>query len=402
VTDVTRYDSYRTSSTELLPDPPAHWSDQPIWTLFTRAARKGHGDETLLSVYRDHGVVPKASRSDNFNRASEDLSTYQLVSPGDLVVNKMKAWQGSVSISAHRGIVSPAYFVYEAHHEHDSRYLHHLLRSAPLIAAYRTISSGVRIGQWDLDPWAFSRIRLPMPPLPEQEQIADYLDRETAQIDRLIAKQEQLVTRLHERRESQIAATLQEHAWLERRIKDVASVVNGYPFDAATFMDAGGTPLVRIRDIVSTEYATFVPQEAVPSEAIICDGDIVIGMDGDFNSVLWSRGPAALNQRLCLLRTGTDALASYLAYAVLRPLKLINDLTYSTTVKHLSSKQVANIRIPLPPLDEQRRIVAHLDEQTAKIDTLIAKAQRFIELAKERRAALITAAVTGQLDVTAA
>ena len=68
--------------------------------------------EQLLSVYRDYGVVPKSSRDDNFNKPSDDLSTYQLVEHGDLAINKMKAWQGSVAISQCRGIVSPAYFVY--------------------------------------------------------------------------------------------------------------------------------------------------------------------------------------------------------------------------------------------------------------------------------------------------
>jgi type I restriction enzyme S subunit len=79
--------------------------------LFRREKRTNFVEEPLLSVYRDHGVIPKDSRDDNFNKASEDLSAYQLVEASDLVINKMKAWQGSVGISNHRGIVSPAYFV---------------------------------------------------------------------------------------------------------------------------------------------------------------------------------------------------------------------------------------------------------------------------------------------------
>src|SRR4051794_12221494 len=137
------YDSCREPSERWFPAVPSHWVDTPMWTMFTRTARKGFERETLLSVYRDHGVVPKESRDDNFNRASEDLSTYQLVESGDLVINKMKAWQGSLSISRHRGIVSPAYFVYHPHHDADDRFLHYLLRSQPMIAAYIGMSKGV-------------------------------------------------------------------------------------------------------------------------------------------------------------------------------------------------------------------------------------------------------------------
>ena len=383
---------------------PREWDLLPAKALFSERREPGRPEDPHLTPSQVYGVLPQSEFIERTGGqvvlANSTPASMKRVLPDDFIIH-LRSFQGGIERSTISGRVSPAYTVLTPSELAEPRFFRWLLKSSAYIQELRTTTNQLRDGQ-AIGYRDFARIALPTPTRAKQEQIADYLDRETAQIDRLIAKQEQLVTRLHERRESQIAATLQERAWLERRIKDVASVVNGYPFDAATFMDAGGTPLVRIRDIVSTEYATFVPQEAVPSEAIICDGDIVIGMDGDFNSVLWSRGPAALNQRLCLLRTGTDALASYLAYAVLRPLKLINDLTYSTTVKHLSSKQVANIRIPLPPLDEQRRIVAYLDEETAKIDALIAKAQRFIELAKERRAALITAAVTGQLDVTAA
>lgn len=133
-----RYAEYKDSGVEWLGEIPSHWSTRPLWTLFQRSKRVGHEAEQLLSVYRDHGVVPKNSRSDNNNKPSDDLSPYQLVCPGDLAINKMKAWQGSVAISRHRGIVSPAYFVYEVRHEEDSRYLHYLMRSPRYITGVMT------------------------------------------------------------------------------------------------------------------------------------------------------------------------------------------------------------------------------------------------------------------------
>lgn len=130
------------------------WSTAPLWTLYRRVARRGHEDEPLLSVYREYGVVPRGYTDDNWNRIPEDLSSYQLVDVGDLVLNKMKAWQGSLGVSAMRGLVSPAYFVYRpVGHNFELRFIHHLLRSRPFIDSYGRMSAGVRVGQWDLDPW---------------------------------------------------------------------------------------------------------------------------------------------------------------------------------------------------------------------------------------------------------
>lgn len=165
---------------------PSHWLVTPFWSLFRKVKLTGYPDEELLSVYRDHGVIPKSSRDDNRNVESEDLSGYQLVEPDWLVTNKMKAWQGSIAISNYRGIVSPAYFVYRPLHKQRSDYLHHLLRSSLYIAIYNRISKGVRIGQWDLEHEALRTVPIALPPIDEQKGIVSLLNREVKKIDDLI------------------------------------------------------------------------------------------------------------------------------------------------------------------------------------------------------------------------
>ena len=128
------------------------WATYRLRHLLRRTSETGFPDEELLSVYRDHGVVRKRDRQDNYNRPGEDLSSYQLVLPGDLVLNKMKTWQGSLGVSQHRGIVSPAYYVCRVAPSIHRRYLHHLLRSRLLVAEYASRSKGIRVNQWDL-PW---------------------------------------------------------------------------------------------------------------------------------------------------------------------------------------------------------------------------------------------------------
>lgn len=176
----------------------------------------------------------------------------------------------------------------------------------------------------------------------------------------------------------------------------MVTLFNGYPFDSADFADEGDVPLVRIRDLAANEFETHVPAASVPVSVLLRDGDVVVGMDGDFHVTLWSRGPAALNQRLCALRANGSSDPRFIAYALPPYLTAINDLTYSTTVKHLSSWQVQHIMLPAPDRDEQGAIADFLDRETAKIDVLIKKQNELIALLQERRRVLAYRNVLGQ------
>lgn len=124
----------------------------PFWSLFERTKRIGFPDEDLLSVYRAFGVIRKDDRDDNHNRAGHDLGSYQLVEQSDLVLNKMKTWQGSLGISPFRGIVSPAYFVYRPLTQNDSRFLHYALRSPEYIKFMPPIPRGYALGNGIFNP----------------------------------------------------------------------------------------------------------------------------------------------------------------------------------------------------------------------------------------------------------
>ena len=140
--------------------------------LFAPRNERANGDEEVLSVYRDYGVIPKNSRSDNHNVTPEDLSNYRRVTVGDLVVNRMKAWQGSVAISDFEGIVSGDYQVLRPiTTRFSSHFAHHILRSSRMIHEYRIRSKGIRPSQWRLYWEELADIRVPVPDLPVQESI---------------------------------------------------------------------------------------------------------------------------------------------------------------------------------------------------------------------------------------
>ena len=172
---------------------PKHWLVEKVKYHLYRYEPKNQGDKQVLSVYREYGVIPKDSRDDNHNVTSEDTSKYKYVKPNDLVINKMKAWQGSMGVSAYEGIVSPAYFIY---HFRDKQivpmYLHYLFRSC-YKDEFRRISGGIREGQWDLSPEQFENTMLLIPPVEEQSRIVTEIDVKTSEIESILAqKQEQL------------------------------------------------------------------------------------------------------------------------------------------------------------------------------------------------------------------
>lgn len=172
---------------------PKHWIVEKIKYHLQRKEPRNPGDVQVLSVYREYGVIPKDSRDDNHNVTSEDTSKYKYVKPGNLVINKMKAWQGSLAISEYEGIVSPAYFIYHFIDDvFNKKYFHYLIRSC-YKDEFRRISTGIREGQWDLPSRDFENELVLIPPKNEQNDIVNYLDSKCSEIDAIIqTKKEQL------------------------------------------------------------------------------------------------------------------------------------------------------------------------------------------------------------------
>lgn len=171
-----------------MPLIPLHWKADKLKFHLRQRGIKNQINKQVLSLYREYGIVPKDSRDDNHNVTSEDVSDYRYVRVGDFVVNKMKAWQGSVAVSNYEGIVSPAYFVYEFSDDLiNKRYFHYLMRNKTYATEFRRLSGGIREGQWDLPSEALNNTIILLPPLDEQQEIADYLDNKCAEIEQIIA-----------------------------------------------------------------------------------------------------------------------------------------------------------------------------------------------------------------------
>ncbi|WP_319092212.1 restriction endonuclease subunit S [Streptomyces sp. WI04-05A] len=393
---------------------PEKWTMARIGWLFQPISDRGHEDAMVLSVYRDHGVIPKDSRTDNFNRTPENLSNYQLVRPGDLVVNRMKAWQGSLGISEYEGIVSPDYEVLRPiAHGYDGRFVHNLLRSRGLIDQYALRSTGIRPSQWRLYWDEMKTIEVSLPSVDEQRAIAEYLDRETARIDTLIEEQQRLIEMLSERRVATVAETLDgpERTQVRRLVNHDRPMTYGIlqcgePVDGGVVYigpsDIQGEGLSPDRDALRTtapEIASAYKRSVLKSGDVVVSigpaygkvavvSDDLTGANLTQDTVRVALRPDLVDTRFFVWALLSRQTAEYWDYQIM-----------GATFRRLNLGTLARTPIPLPAIQEQRRIAAYLDEQTAKIDSLIAETERFIDLARERRSALITAAVTGQVDV---
>jgi type I restriction enzyme S subunit len=386
----------------------------------------------LLSVYRDYGVVPKSSRDDNYNKPSEDLSAYQLVEPGDLVINKMKAWQGSVAVSNYRGIVSPAYFVYRPTHSANSRYLHYLLRSEQYVFGYRTLSKGIRINQWDLEPEEHSRMPLLLPPEEEQQMIAAYLDVETSKIDVLVAEQQRLISLLREKRLSVLSDVITRGLDSNVTMRDSGEPFIGsipahwqvLPLMRLTPEDRqimygivlpgpdveGGVPIVKGGDVKPDRLRlerlnrTTHEIEAGYVRSRLKGGDLVYairGSIGEVEMVPEELTGANLTQDAARVAPRAGVSGKWLLYA-LRSAAVFGQLdrkATGATIRGINIFDLKRARVPTPPLAEQERIAECLQAQDRTFVALIAEAERSIALLRERRTSLISTAVTGTVDV---
>jgi type I restriction enzyme S subunit len=198
----------KSTGVEWVPKVPQHWTATKASRLFRQRKRLGFPGHTVLSVYRDYGVIERSTRDDNANRIPDDLDKYQLVETGDLVINKMKAWQGSLGIAEMTGITSPDYVVFTPIHRELPRFMHFLLRNRLLTTIYLSMSNGIRTSQWRLEPERFGTLPLFLPPIDEQKAIVAHIDAEIGRTDRLLVATKSSITLLNERRAALIAAAV--------------------------------------------------------------------------------------------------------------------------------------------------------------------------------------------------
>lgn len=185
--------------------------------------------------------------------------------------------------------------------------------------------------------------------------------------------------------------------WPRRPLGEVATILNGFAFDSKRFVADGGKPLIRIRDIFSDRtQAGYVGD--YDERYIVRRGELLVGMDGDFSCTRWKGPEALLNQRVCKLTSDPDKLdIGFLAHLLPGYLVAIHDLTSSTTVTHLSSRDVVRIPIPVPALPQQRMLAQLFDSAESMQQSSGGHLRMARQALRRFRQAVLTSACSGQL-----
>ena len=382
-------------------------------------AGKRAADLPLLSVSITKGVRRRDESSGPTRAAAEDLSNYKACRTGNLVINRMRAFQGALGIAPEDGIVSPDYSVLQLSPRVEPRWLSYFLTSGSTVAAMASLVRGIggieagNVRTPRLNVSDLHSISTDLKPLAEQRAIADYLDRETARIDTLIEEQQRLIEMLRERRAAVLESAVVQLDW-SSPLGALTSLIQTGPFGSQLKSDEyedGGVPVINPSHLAGGGIEPD-PRVAV-SEAKAADltrhtlsiGDVIVARRGELGrcAVVDSQSAGFLcGTGSALIRPNSARLApNFLAlvFGSRRNRDALALTSVGSTMDNINADIVSALRVPAPPLDEQRRIVAKLDSQTSKIDALIAETETFIGLSRERRSALITAAVTGQIDM---
>ena len=193
------------SGVEWIESIPAEWSMERGKGLFTEVDNRSEdGTEELLTVSQYTGITPRSQKNVNMFEA-ESLEGYKICEVGDIAANTMWLWAGAIGVSGYRGVISPSYNIYRQKNNcFDPTYLDFLLRAAPLVQHYESLSTGIRASRLRLYPQQFLSIRYPVPPMNEQKEIVSFLKEKIDGMDSLIQKKEQYLAEIESYKKSLI------------------------------------------------------------------------------------------------------------------------------------------------------------------------------------------------------
>jgi type I restriction enzyme S subunit len=416
IADLEPYPKYKDSGSRWLLNVPTHWEVRNLRTLIQPRNERNRADLPLLSVAREKGVFVRSltNAGENHNVIPEDLSNYKVARTGNLVINKMKAWQGSMGIAPVDGIVSPAYFVFDFAIENRA-FGQALLRSKPYVAHFGQASDGVRVGQWDLTIPGMRQIPVLAPPPDEQAAIVRFLDWANGRLERAIRAKRKVIALLNEQKQAII------HRAVTRGLDPAVPLKpSGIPW-------LGDIPQHWEVSRVKTEFHCLntqrVPLNSVERGAMtspkydyygasgvidkvddyLFDGELLLMAEDGANLVLRNlplaiiaKGKYWVNNHAHILKPKRGSIV-YFAH-VLETLNYAPWISGAAQPK-LTQDRLMSISIAVPSPEEQESIVLRTSEQTRPLVTAISRLERKMELLREYRTRLVADVVTGKLDV---
>ncbi len=430
------YPAYKNSAVPWLGEVPEHWEVHPNRALFAEVKDQNHPEEPLLSVTITRGVIPQdrllteTSKKDSSNL---DKSKYKLVQTGDIAYNKMRAWQGAIGASNHRGIVSPAYIVQRPRPGLSAEYVHHLLRTPAFAKEAERWSYGISSDQWSLRAEHFKMIYSVRPPIEEQTAIVRFLGHVDRKIQRVIRAKQKLIKLLEE----------EKQVLIHRAVTGQIDVRTGKPYPAykpsgvewlgdvpehwevaplrrrwevrdckhltVPFVE-DGIPLISVREAQHFDldpssakrttldwYKKLIDGGRKPQR-----GDLIYCRNVGVGAATFvdSDEQLAMGQDVCLIRSRAQN-QRYLNYFLHSPAmqNQLSIILIGSTFDRINVASIKALLVVVPPKAEQDAIAVHLDELLTGLEGATASIKVQISLLREYRTRLVADVVTGKLDV---
>ena len=420
-----RYENYKTSSSPFERVIPEHWSETTLNKAYSLKSITNNTGEQLLSVFLNIGVTPyNTTDQKQVHKPSEDMSKYQLVEPGDFVLNNQQAWRGSVGVSQYRGIISPAYYIWSPRKDNNPRFMNYMVRDRDVVEQFVLASKGVGSIQRQIYVPYMKNTVLAIPPHEEQDQIVRYLDWKVSSINRLIHGYQKQIGLLEERKRTftfnavtQGLYTEADRAesplyWLESvpanwNVNSIAQLFSEVKNKNTGMVENNLLSLsygaIKRRNINATEGllpASFEGYNIIEKDDIVLR---LTDLQNDHKSL--RTGIAAergiITSAYLTIRNKSNNNSEYLQLFLhaFDLAKGFYNVGASGVRQSLNWDTVKTLKVLIPPIPEQEQIVDEIKAEYSKINISIESIKKQIELLREYRARLISDVVTGQMDV---
>ncbi|MFQ2790604.1 restriction endonuclease subunit S [Aeromonas caviae] len=430
------YPEYKNTGLTWLGAIPNHWGLKRAKFVFKRVQRPVRVEDDIVTAFRDGQVTLRSNRrTEGFTNALQEIG-YQGVRSGDLLIHAMDGFAGAIGISDSEGKCSPVCSVCIpiSAESVNPYYYGYLVRQLAVTGFITSLSKGIRERSTEFRFSEFSPLELALPPVDEQHIVAAFLDHETARIDRLIAQQHRLIELLKEKRQAVISHAVTKGLNPDAPMKDsgvewIGQVPEHWqcvPFGLlVSRADLGGNylggqeengiPFLKMGNlgrgcIVLDKLECLEEGSSFDDAHRLSMGDFLFNTRNSLDLVgkvaVWHDELefALYNSNLLRVRFKKDFISSpdfmgfvFNSSGALGWLALLAKGT--TSVAAIYYKDLRSMVVPIPPVDEQNAISSFISKCLSRLDTLEEKAIQSINLMNERRTALISAAVTGKIDL---
>ncbi|RAZ48506.1 restriction endonuclease subunit S [Campylobacter hyointestinalis subsp. lawsonii] len=414
---------------------PKHWEIKRLKFILNERKENNKPVKTdfILSLTNEKGVIPYSEKGAQGNISKDDITGYKLAYPNDIILNSMNVVIGSVGLSSYFGAISPVYYALYSKENSNIKFYNYVFQTSVFQNSLKGLGNGILEIRMRIPMSNLNNVFLPYPPLNEQKKIAEFLDKKCEIIDKRLSNLERKIKSLKEYKKSLISecvtkglnpkilkfkdsgipwiGQIPKH-WEIKKLKYIATrIYKGNGITKEQVFENGDMPCVRYGEIYTKynysfdECFSYTFEKVLNSTSYFGYGDILFTCTGELIEEI-GKNVVYLGHKKCL--AGGDIIIlnhkqnpSFLNYAL--------DCNYARNQKsygkaklkvvHISSREISNLFVVLPPLNEQKEIAEFLDKKCEKIDRLNENYTKQIAALKEYKKSLIYECVTGKKEI---